>query len=133
MNPTLKSSTTGMPIIELPLAELSEAAPTRIELDGQPIVLVRSGDQVFAYNDKCPHAFWPLSEGSLNNSVLECPGHGWEFDIKTGRCLTTPDYCLVAVPVTVEAGLVRLAAPAAQIAPAPRCVPANAPPAIQLR
>jgi nitrite reductase/ring-hydroxylating ferredoxin subunit len=122
MNPIPKNSTTGIHTIELPLASLAEGAPTRVSRDGQNFLVVRSGDEVFAYPDQCPHAFWPLSEGSVNNAILECPGHGWEFDVKTGRCLTAPGYCLAALTVRVEAGIVRLELP-----PAP---PTATPPAL---
>jgi len=111
MNPTLRNSTIGTQIKKLSLADLPDGSLTHVELDGVNLVVVRSGAEVFAYYDKCPHAFWPLSEGSLNNSVLECPGHGWEFDIKTGRCLNAPVYCLTPVLVTLEGDTVRLHLP----------------------
>jgi nitrite reductase/ring-hydroxylating ferredoxin subunit len=111
MNPTLKNSTIGAQIIELPLANLPEQSLTRVEHDVANLVVIRSAGEVFAYFDKCPHAFWPLSEGSLHNSVLECPGHGWEFDVKTGRCLNAPVYCLTSVPAIVEGDIVRLQIP----------------------
>src|SRR5580704_5484050 len=111
MNPTLKNSTIGTQIKKLSLADLPENSPVRVEHEGVPLVVIRSGETVFAYYDKCPHAFWPLSEGSLNNSVLECPGHGWEFDVKSGRCLNAPVYCLTSVPVTLEGDTVSLHLP----------------------
>lgn len=29
--------------------------------------------------------------------VLQCPWHGWEYDVETGRCLTDPDHTRVRV------------------------------------
>ena len=97
-----------MQSIEIPLAEIRADSLTRAEHNGFKLVVIRSGEQVFAYHDKCPHAFWPLSEGSLNNKTLECPGHGWEFNIETGRCLNAPVYCLTPVNASVQDGMVRL-------------------------
>lgn len=91
-----------MPTIELKLTEVREGSVSRFEREGSGIVVVCSGGRVHAYRDRCPHAFWPLSEGILRESVLECPGHGWEFDIATGQCLTTPGYCLSPVTVTTS-------------------------------
>jgi len=97
-----------MPSVEIPLAELAENAPKQVEHNGVKLVVIRLGAQVFAYHDRCPHAHWPLSEGIVSNSVLECPGHAWEFDVQTGRCLNAPDHCLTAVPVVVDGEVVRL-------------------------
>lgn len=105
--PIRKNFTTGTPSVEIPLADLPEGAPKQVEHDGVKLVVIRSGERVFAYVDRCPHAYWPLSEGTVQNSVLECPGHGWEFDVQTGRCLNAPDHCLTAVGVVVEGHLVR--------------------------
>jgi len=97
-----------MPNAELPLAGLPAESLTQIERDGFQLVVIRAGERVFAYEDKCPHAFWPLSQGMLRKTVLECPGHGWEFDIETGRCLNAPAYCLIPVGVTIRGETVYL-------------------------
>lgn len=91
-----------MQTVEFPLAEFPEGALVRIGREGSNLLVVRSNGQLYAYRDQCPHAFWPLSEGTLKKNVLECPGHGWEFDIVTGRCLNTPDYCLSSVVVAIN-------------------------------
>lgn len=91
-----------MPRIEHKLNEIPFERPFRLEHLGTPIVLIRKGDSVAAYLDRCPHAHWPLSEGEIDNGTLHCPGHGWEFDILTGRCINAPAYSLKGVSVTVS-------------------------------
>src|SRR5262249_7703633 len=81
----------------------------RVERDGATLVVIRLSEGVFAYHDRCPHAYWPLSQGTLNNGVLECPGHGWEFDVETGRCLNAAAYCLIPIGVMREGDSVGLA------------------------
>jgi nitrite reductase/ring-hydroxylating ferredoxin subunit len=81
---------------------LPENELTKVEHEGRSVIVVRNGSEVFGYEDRCPHAFWPLSEGTLAGSVLECPGHAWEFDVTTGRCLTSPAYCLKPVAVRIQ-------------------------------
>jgi nitrite reductase/ring-hydroxylating ferredoxin subunit len=93
---------------ELSLSELRADSLLQFEHAGTKLVVVRSKDRVFAFHDRCPHAFWPLSQGTLRDTVLECAGHGWEFDIETGRCLTAPVYCLTPVTVRVDGDTVRL-------------------------
>jgi nitrite reductase/ring-hydroxylating ferredoxin subunit len=98
-----------MQTIELSFSSLASGSVHQVQHAGAKLIVVRREDgRVFAFHDKCPHAFWPLSEGTLRNSVLECPGHGWEFDLETGRCLTAPVYCLTAVHVTREGDSLRL-------------------------
>ena len=37
-----------------------------------------------AINNKCPHQGGPLGEGSIENGLLRCPWHGWDFNPKGG-------------------------------------------------
>jgi nitrite reductase/ring-hydroxylating ferredoxin subunit len=94
--------------LRLSLSELRADSLLQFEHAGTKLVVVRSNERVFAFHDKCPHAFWPLSQGTLRNSVLECAGHGWEFDIETGRCLSAPVYCLTPVSVNIDGDTVHL-------------------------
>jgi nitrite reductase/ring-hydroxylating ferredoxin subunit len=97
-----------MPHVNLPLSELALNAPVRVERDGMSLVVIRLEDQVVAYEDVCPHAYWPLSEGSVRNGVIECPGHGWEFNAESGRCLNAPSYCLTKISTAVDSEMIRL-------------------------
>lgn len=36
-------------------------------------------------DNKCPHQGGPLGEGSIENGMLRCPWHGWDFDPLTGK------------------------------------------------
>ncbi len=38
-----------------------------------------------ALDNKCPHQGGPLGEGSIENGLLRCPWHGWDFHPITGR------------------------------------------------
>jgi nitrite reductase/ring-hydroxylating ferredoxin subunit len=97
-----------MPHIEILLETLRPGIPVRIENGCTGIVAIRGEDSVSAFDDSCPHARWRLSDGEVCAGVLECPGHGWEFDTETGRCLSVPAYRLRRCEVTVSAGLVRI-------------------------
>jgi hypothetical protein len=45
--------------------------------------------QLGALDNKCPHQGGPLGEGSIENGLLRCPWHGWDYDPLTGK---TPGY-----------------------------------------
>ena len=41
---------------------------------------------------RCPHLRGDLSRfGETDGSILTCTMHGWQYDLSTGRCLTTDD------------------------------------------
>ncbi|MBW2424995.1 MAG: Rieske 2Fe-2S domain-containing protein [Deltaproteobacteria bacterium] len=56
----------------------------RVRVGEVAIGLYRVGDEVHAMEDACPHAGFPLSEGSLEGCVIVCRAHGWPFDVRTG-------------------------------------------------
>jgi len=91
-----------MPRIEVKLIEIPFERPFRLEHLGTPIVLIRKGNSVAAYLDRCPHAHWPISEGEVENGILHCVGHGWQFDIVSGRCVNAPAYRLKPFSVTLS-------------------------------
>ncbi|MEM8811072.1 MAG: Rieske 2Fe-2S domain-containing protein [Pseudomonadota bacterium] len=70
--------------------------PVRVLLDGLPIVLFRSGDDVAALADRCPHRLVALSDGTSRSGEIECAYHGWRFD-RNGQCTSIPGH-LGAVP-----------------------------------
>jgi nitrite reductase/ring-hydroxylating ferredoxin subunit len=97
-----------MPHANLLLSEFALNVPVRVERDGMSLVVIRLEGQIVAYEDVCPHAYWPLSEGSVRDGVLECPGHGWEFNAESGRCLNAPSYCLTKISTVVDCEMIRL-------------------------
>lgn len=71
-----------------------QARPTRGFMGTVAVVVVRHGDVLRVYKDRCPHAGAPLSGGHLAGSALICPRHGWAFDLDTGACPAHPVYAL---------------------------------------
>jgi 3-phenylpropionate/trans-cinnamate dioxygenase ferredoxin subunit len=56
--------------------------------DGTTVCVGNADGAFFAVCDECPHAGFPLSEGSLlEDGVLECAWHGTRFDCRTGVAL----------------------------------------------
>jgi toluene monooxygenase system ferredoxin subunit len=86
------------------LAELwaGDLVPARVA--GARLVMVRIGDEVHAYEDRCTHLGVALSEGTLEGSVLTCSAHHWQYDVSTGRGINPSTACLVRFPVTIEHG-----------------------------
>jgi nitrite reductase/ring-hydroxylating ferredoxin subunit len=69
------------------LAEVPADRPVVVEADGEPLVLVRIGEAVYACGTTCAHRGGPLGEGTLHGARLACPWHGWIYDVRTGQCV----------------------------------------------
>jgi thiamine pyrophosphate-dependent acetolactate synthase large subunit-like protein/nitrite reductase/ring-hydroxylating ferredoxin subunit len=44
------------------------------------ICLTHFEEKYYALENKCPHQGGPLGEGSIENGMLRCPWHGWDFE-----------------------------------------------------
>ncbi len=85
------------------LADLAEDTPKRVELNGVPVALVRTEGEVFAINDVCSHANVALSEGEVEDCMIECWLHGSSFDLRSGKPSGLPATKPVPVyPVKIE-------------------------------
>lgn len=66
------------------MARVVYAGPKRI-------ALCNTGSGFHAIDDVCSHDGGPLGEGQLlDDRRIECPRHGAQFDIITGKALTLP-------------------------------------------
>jgi 3-phenylpropionate/trans-cinnamate dioxygenase ferredoxin subunit len=94
-----------------PLSELPPGAMRLVEWEDLEIGVFNCAGTIYAIEDRCSHDDGPLVEGTMDQAkcVIECPRHGSEFDLRTGKPLTLPAYEPVATfPVRVEDGIVRL-------------------------
>jgi 3-phenylpropionate/trans-cinnamate dioxygenase ferredoxin component len=81
----------------------------RVTVGDHRIAMFRLGDEVLAVDDRCSHAEASLSEGEVFDETVECPRHGSEFDLRTGKPLSLPATRPVSTyTVTVEDGTVYL-------------------------
>ena len=56
----------------------------RVRVGDIGVGLYRVGESMYAMEDACPHAGFPLSRGRLDQCVIVCEAHGWPFDVRTG-------------------------------------------------
>lgn len=85
------------------LSDIPEEGAIRVEFEGTPICLARSGGEVFAISDLCSHADVSLAEGDIEDGEVECWLHGSRFNLRTGQPSGLPATKPVATyPVTVE-------------------------------
>ncbi|HEY0274502.1 MAG TPA: Rieske (2Fe-2S) protein [Paenirhodobacter sp.] len=94
-------------------------------IGAQEIGIVRLGDgRYYAIRNVCPHAFGPLCQGMIEQQlvgevgapeidptrpVVACPWHGWEFDLRDGKCVSDPAWSARTFKVELRDGRVLVA------------------------
>ena len=67
-------------------SEIPEDTGKLVQAGGKDIALFQREGKVYALYAVCPHQGGPLDEGGLEEHVVTCPWHGWQFDVRTGVC-----------------------------------------------
>jgi len=65
--------------------ELREGRVTSVTCENRTLCMSRLNGKYGALDNKCPHQGGPLGEGSIENGLLRCPWHGWDYDPVTGK------------------------------------------------
>ncbi len=65
--------------------DLKENRVKSVSCGTQSICLTHYKNQFAALDNRCPHQGGPLGDGSIENGMLRCPWHGWDFDPITGK------------------------------------------------
>jgi len=65
--------------------EIENGTMKELSVDGREILLARADDQYYATDNRCPHMGGNLSQGKLEGTVVTCPMHNSQFDLKDGR------------------------------------------------
>jgi NADPH-dependent 2,4-dienoyl-CoA reductase/sulfur reductase-like enzyme/nitrite reductase/ring-hydroxylating ferredoxin subunit len=60
------------------------------QVDGEAVLLARSGGQWLALGAVCSHYNGPLAEGLIVGDTVRCPWHHACFDLRTGKALRSP-------------------------------------------
>ena len=88
------------------VAELPPGTRRIVDAGGRSIGVFNIGGRYFALRNRCPHQGAPLCLGRVKGTtlpgrpyeyaygredeIIQCPWHGWEFEIATGRTYFTP-------------------------------------------
>ena len=92
----------------LDLAALPPGTAELVAADGQDVAVFHRGEEIFAIGNECPHQSGNLCDGLVEGDIVTCPLHGWEFDLRSGACMTIPGESVPRFAVTVEDGAILL-------------------------
>ena len=64
--------------------ELAEGRVKPVTCHHRTVCMTRFNGKYGALDNRCPHQGGPLGEGSIENGLLRCPWHGWDFHPGSG-------------------------------------------------
>jgi nitrite reductase/ring-hydroxylating ferredoxin subunit/uncharacterized membrane protein len=74
----------------MPESDLGDQQPTRVQVDGEPVLLYRKYGTVYAIGAVCSHAGGPLEQGTFYDFCVQCPWHDSVFDLRNGNPVHGP-------------------------------------------
>ena len=98
------------------LADMADPGAKEFHVEGRSsMFVIRTGDRVFGYRNRCPHMGTTLEWKkdtflTWDLSLIQCSVHGAQFTIEDGRCVAgpCPGTHLKKVAVRVADGIVML-------------------------
>jgi nitrite reductase/ring-hydroxylating ferredoxin subunit len=72
--------------------------PLCVEARGRQFRVVALDGEIVAHATTCPHRLGPLVDVEIVDGVLECPWHGYRFDVRSGRSTDGRRLCLPQAP-----------------------------------
>ena len=82
-----------------------------LHIHGREIALFNADGAFYAVKNICPHRGTSLDRGAVENGVLTCPGHAWQFDLRTGDCVSHPPAGIRRYPVEIREDAVWIEVP----------------------
>ncbi len=87
-----------MPGKRLELCSTDDVAPgtaLKVEIDDLTLAVFNVGGQFYVTDDLFTHGPGSLSEGYIEDDIVECNFHNGQFNIRTGEVVSPP--CMVPV------------------------------------
>lgn len=93
------------------LNELPVGASKEVAFEGRVYALFNVDGVVSAIDGICPHQGGPLADGLVEGTMVTCPWHGWQFDIRSGKTPLGPKVKQPVYEVKIEDQDVLVAVP----------------------
>jgi 3-phenylpropionate/trans-cinnamate dioxygenase ferredoxin subunit len=79
----------GYPVGTITDFPVGTARPVQ-SADGDDVLLCNVAQEFYAIANVCTHDGWPLDQGMLCGTEIECPRHGARFDVISGSVTSLP-------------------------------------------
>ncbi len=84
------------------VSEIPESNVFPVRVANHDLILYRQGEHISCYHNSCSHLGFPLDKSQVKKGIITCASHGFEYDLKTGNCLTVVDISLRSYPVNIK-------------------------------
>ena len=69
------------------LINLNDAYTRRFKIDQFQLLLIQRQGELYLIEARCPHRSHPLDVATIDNGIIQCALHGYQFAIDDGRLL----------------------------------------------
>jgi nitrite reductase/ring-hydroxylating ferredoxin subunit len=81
------------------LTEIEKNLPLTFNFNNNPYQLVRLDGELLAFSTTCPHMLGPLQDSAIEQGIVECPWHGYQFDVRSRECVSGAKCKLAPAPI----------------------------------
>jgi nitrite reductase (NADH) small subunit len=96
------------------VASVSQVAPGSgivASVNDKEVAVFNVDGTFYAIDNVCKHRGGPLGEGELDGDTVTCPWHAWQYNVKTGMCLTKEGITMDCYDVRVVNEDIEIAVP----------------------
>lgn len=84
--------------------DIPEGVGVAVDIGDKRIAVFRYRGEFFALDETCPHRGAPLHQGTIDNGIVLCPWHQWQFSLTSGCSPVNPNSRVNCYAVRVEDG-----------------------------
>ena len=70
--------------------DIPEGEGRVVDAGGTPVALFNVDGSFHALDNTCIHRGGPLGDGICEATTVTCPWHGWQYDVTSGECTSSP-------------------------------------------
>jgi len=83
------------------LSDIPQGGIRAVTLGGGNVLLSRQGSVVTCFQNACAHLGLTIDDGQIEDGIITCPHHDFQYDLISGECLTAPEVQLHSHAVRV--------------------------------
>ena len=91
-----------------PIDQYSDGNKWIVHVDEKPVALFKYEEKFYALKNGCLHQGFPLADGNLKKYMVECPLHGWVYDIRDGKCLSLENRYTITYKLRIQKGILEI-------------------------
>jgi nitrite reductase (NADH) small subunit len=83
-------------------SDIATGTIREVQVGGKAVALANVAGAFYAINNTCLHRGGPLGQGQLQDRIVTCPWHGWQYDVTTGKVVQNPSVAVACYATEVR-------------------------------